>query len=616
LTIPDLTSAPATSSAPVAGASDGLARLRWLKWLAGFAVVGTVLFFVYLHLALNHGFGSDGAVLEQQAWDVLNGNPLMRGWTVADIAFYTIEIPELAVLEWLHGGIAPDVLSVAEALNLTALVLLVALLAKGRATGREGMVRALVAGGIMFAPVAGGNTALMLGNPDHLATQIPVLAAWLIVDRARPRWWVPVAVAVLLAWARMSDSIVLLEAELPLLVVCAVRIYRRGGRLREQWYELSLATAAIAAECIAQLVLVTIRAMGGFTAYPLQETFTPVALLSSHVWVTAESALLLYGADFSGFPLKGSVDLVTLVAHLIGVLLAAIATGYAIRRFSGLDPMPQVVTVMMITSLVAYTLLSEGVTASGAHDLMPVLPAGAVLAGRLLFRNPIPRRQVAVVAAVVALYAGLLTAYTVQIRPAAPQVALATWLQAHHLRYGLSNYYAASLLTVDANNHVMVAPVKRTGDQFLLSPWESTTSWYDPALHDATFFVATQMNGCPPDDASFWAAAARQTYGPPIRTYSVDGAQVLVWNYNLLDAPLTQVPMNRPSHCLAGARRHGSSRIRPSGSRRTGSAATSGPGPSNWWHCDARRPNDGSVRTRAHRCESAAAAAQGSSSAN
>jgi hypothetical protein len=181
------------------------------------------------------------------------------------------------------------------------------------------------------------------------------------------------------------------------------------------------------------------------------------------------------------------------------LLLAAIATGYAIRRFSGLDPMPQVVTVMMIISLVAYTLFSEGVTATGgAHDLMPVLPAGAVLAGRLLFRNPIPRRQVAVVAAIAALYAGLLTAYTVQIRAAAPQLALATWLRAHHLRYGLSNYYVASLLTVDANNQVMVAPVKRTRDQFLLSPWESTTSWYDPALHDATFFVATQMNGCPP----------------------------------------------------------------------------------------------------------------------
>jgi hypothetical protein len=550
LTIPDLASAPATSSAPAADGPDGPPPSSWWKWLAGLAVAGAVLFFVYLHLALRHGFGADGAVLEQQAWDVLNGNPLMRGWTVADIAFYTIEIPELAVLEWLHGGISPVVLSVAEALNFTVLVLLVALVAKGRATGREGMVRALVAGGIMFAPVAGGNTTLMLSNPDHLATQIPVLAAWLIVDRARPRWWVPVAVAALLAWARVSDSIVMLEAELPLLVVCAVRIYRRGGRLREQWYELSLAGAAIAAECIAQLVLVTIRAMGGFTAYPLQETFTPVAQLSSHIWVTVESALLLYGADFSGLPLKGNLNLVTVVVHLTGVLLAAVATVYAIRRFRGNDLMPQVVTVMMITSLLAYTLLSEGVTASGgAHNLMPVLPAGAVLAGRLLFRNPIPVRQVALVAAIVAVYAGLLTTYVVQARPAPTDVPLATWLQDHHLRYGLSDYYAAALVTVDGDDQVRIAPVKRTGDQLVLSPWESTTSWYDPALHDATFFVATQLNGCRPDDARLWAAAARQAYGPPTRTYSVDGAQVLVWNYNLLDAPLPPVQMGRPSAC-------------------------------------------------------------------
>ena len=42
------------------------------------------------------------------------------------------------MLEWLHGGISPDVLSIAEALNLTVLVLLVALVAKGRATGARG----------------------------------------------------------------------------------------------------------------------------------------------------------------------------------------------------------------------------------------------------------------------------------------------------------------------------------------------------------------------------------------------------------------------------------------------------------------------------------------------
>jgi hypothetical protein len=236
--------------------------------------------------------------------------------------------------------------------------------------------------------------------------------------------------------------------------------------------------------------------------------------------------------------------------HLAGVLLAAAAIVYAIRRFPGGDLMPQIVTVMMISSLLAYTLLSQGVTASGgAHDLMPVLPAGAVLAGRMLFRNPVPRRQVAVVAAVVALYAGLLTAYTAQIRPAPTQTPLATWLQAHHLRYGLSDYYPAALISVDGDNQLMIAPVRRTGDRLILSPWESATSWYRPALHDATFFVATQLQGCRPDDARLWAAAARRAYGPPARTYSVDGAQILVWNHNLLDASLHRVPMSRPSAC-------------------------------------------------------------------
>ena len=436
MTIPDLTSVPATAPQPVADEAAGFPPpQRWAlsqswRWPAGFAVAAIVLFFVYLHIALHHGFGADGAVLEQQAWSMLNGNPLMRGWTVADISFYSIEIPELAVLEWLHGGIAPDVLSVAEALNLTALVVLVALLAKGRATGREGLVRALVAGGIVCAPIAGANSTLMLSKPDHLATQVFVLAAWLIVERSRPRWWVPVAVAVVLAWARMNDSIVLLEAELPLLVVCAVRVYRRGGALRDQWYDLSLGAAAIAAELIAQLILVTIRAMGGFTAFPLNESFAPVSALSSHIWVTVESTLILYGADFSGLPLKGNLALLTAAAHLIGVALAAVATIYALRRFTSIDLVTQIVTAMLVASVLAYTLLGQGVTASGgAHDVMPVLPAGAVLAGRLVVRGAVPRRLLAVVAAGLALYPLLLAAVRGQRAGPGQREAAGTWLR-------------------------------------------------------------------------------------------------------------------------------------------------------------------------------------------
>lgn len=543
-----LTAPVTTGTAPSSHRAAGSSR-RWLRWPAAVAAAAIVLFFVYLQVAERIRFNSDGAVIEQQAWDMLHGNLLMRGWTFADLAFYTIEIPEFAVLEWLRGGMSPGLMDVAEALNLTVFVLLVALLAKGRATGREGMIRALIAAGIVFAPIPGPDGALLLGNPDHLATQIPLLAVWLILDRARPRWWVPVTVAALLAWARMSDSIVLLEGEIPLLAVCAVRMYRRRGSLREHRYELSLAAAAIAAEGVALLALRMIRAAGGFTAYPLQENFAPVAQLSSHIWVTAESVLALYSADFSGAALKGNLALLMPAVHLAGVLLAAVATWYAVRRFFVSDLMVQVLTVAMVTSLAAYTLLGGPTAIGGAHDLMPVLPIGAVLAGRLLTAGVIRRGLIPALAVVLALYSGFLVRDAVQPRPAVTAMPLATWLQEHGLRYGLSSYYTGSLVSVDTGDQVMAVPVKRIGNRLILSPWESTTSWYSPAQHDATFFLANQMQGCPPGDASFWVAAARRAFGPPARTYSVDGVQVLVWNGNLLSHHLATEPVSRPSAC-------------------------------------------------------------------
>jgi hypothetical protein len=536
---------------PPTPVADRAARFsqRLLRPFA-YAAGAILLFLVYLRLATRVPYGADGAVIEQQAWDMLHGNVYLHGWALADISFYTIEIPEFAVIEWLHGGMGPEVLRIAEALNLTLVVLFVALVAKGRATGREGLVRALIAAGIVFAPVPGPNGTLMLANPDHLATQIPLLAVWLIIDRARPRWWVPVAVATLLAWARMSDSIVLLEGLIPLMVVCAMRVYRRRGPLRGNWYDLSLAAAAIAAEGVAQLALRTIHAAGGYSAYPLQESVAPIAQLSTHFWVMAEDTLQLYGADISGAPLSGSLNLLIPAVHLIGVLLAVAATWYAVRRFFASDLMLQVVTAALVISVVAFTLLQHGSTPAGsAHDIMPVLPAGAVLAGRVLTSGAIRRGLLPALAVALALYAGFFTYDVTQLRPAIADASLAAWLQDQHLRYGLSDYYAASLLTVDDSGQVMVAPVKRIGDQLVLSPWLSTTSWYDPASHDATFFVATQMQNCPPGSAGLWVTAAERAFGPPVRTYYVAGAQVLVWNHNLLTDQLPAVPMGRPSAC-------------------------------------------------------------------
>ena len=71
-------------------------RPRWwvawlirLAWLAGLLAVGIGLFFCYLHVSRTARVSSDGASNALQAWAMLHSNPLLRGWTVTDVSFYT-----------------------------------------------------------------------------------------------------------------------------------------------------------------------------------------------------------------------------------------------------------------------------------------------------------------------------------------------------------------------------------------------------------------------------------------------------------------------------------------------------------------------------------------------
>ena len=172
---------------------------------------------------------------------MLHGSTLLRGWTVTDISFYTIQLPELMVAEALRG-LSPDVLHLTSALNYTLVVLGVAILARGDQRGRAGVVRALLAAGIMLAPTLGASTTSMLHDPDHTAIQIPLLAVWFLLDWDETRtvvsWGVPVGVGALLLWAQIADSITLYEGTAPLVLVCAIRMYRaRELRRRElSWW--------------------------------------------------------------------------------------------------------------------------------------------------------------------------------------------------------------------------------------------------------------------------------------------------------------------------------------------------------------------------------------------
>jgi hypothetical protein len=518
---------------------------RWI-WPASLAAAGLALFAAYLRQARTNPVMSDGASNSLQAWNMLHGNLLLHGWTLTDLSFYTIDLPEYMALELVHG-LNPGTAHAAAALTYTLVVLGTVLLAKGRATGAEGVVRAALAAVILLAPPLGATTATLISDPDHTATLVPMLVIWAVLDRARPRWWVPVLVTTLLAWAQVADPVVAYEGVLPIVAVCAFQLYRARGqtpwRLRESWYAVSLAGGSVLSVGIAELALRLIQRSGGFVLTPLNTTFASVSSLSYHLAATTQSVLIVFGADFSGDQLGVHAGIAVL--HLAGVALAAWATGRALRNFADAELLVRILAVAIVVLLVAYTTSGATIAVGGPHEIVGVLPAGAVLAGRLLAGQLMRRHQFAFVAMLLACVAVLLVHDSVQQPGRDANTRLVAWLQTHHLSYGLATYWNASSVTVDSGGAIQVRPVNRNAHGRIAPiDRDSVRSWYAPRTHDASFLVVPRSYaGCSNGSRSQWLAAAGADFGAPAASYRVGTLIVLVWPHNLLSHLARPLPV-------------------------------------------------------------------------
>jgi hypothetical protein len=349
-------------------------------------VLGAVAAFaVYLRLARTLATNSDGAAQALQAWDMLHGNPLLRGWTLGDVTFYTTELPEYMLVEAVRG-LNQDVVHVAAALTYTLAVLLAALLATGASTGREAAARALAAVGIMLAPQLAAGTLTLLSSPDHIGTSVPVLLTWVIIDRARPRWYVPVVTSLLLGWAEVADPTVFYIGVLPLVIVAAVRVGRTlagGPRARARGYDVALAAGALAGAAAAMVALHLIEAHG-FHAFPASTSLSPAGTIVGHnLGMTGDGLLLLAGADFLVWPAGVTAAFTGL--HLVGLVLGGCGIAVAAWRFPReRDLVAQVLLVGIVINLASYLAGVHAAALANTREIADVLPLGAALAGRLL----------------------------------------------------------------------------------------------------------------------------------------------------------------------------------------------------------------------------------------
>ena len=542
---------------------------RW-AWLAGFAVAAVVLFVAYLRMSRTYPATSDGADQALQAWDMLHGNWLLHGWTLGDVTYYSTEIGEYVLVEMIRG-LGADVVHIAGAMTYTLLVLAAGLLARGRATGREGLIRLLVAAGIMLAPQFGNATHLLLSQPDHLGTQLPLLLVFLLLDRAPRRWWVPVTAGAGLTWVIVADRVALLDAVVPLVVVCGARVLlgvvRHRRSLVSQWYEVSLVAATILSFAAAELVVRLISNLHGYQVTPVQSaTLAPLHSLPTRFVVTLEGILNVYGADFfhiaenspfgpglGGLPLAVGVALA--VVHLAGVALAAWGFFRAFRFFfDPADLISPVLATAITINVAGYvvSVVSDGLF--DAREILAVLPFGAVLAGRMTV-GPLARLakarlgKVRLRPVVTGGLAGVLACYLAALGYGAAQPPVADneqavipWLEAHHLTTGLGTYAESNLITLDSGGRVTIRDVAwhSTGD--LPRHFETKSSWDDPRHSFANFILTNSadhwgMDGGPNRLASMIprSAIAALHAGPPAHVYHYKTFTIMVWNHNLLD---------------------------------------------------------------------------------
>jgi hypothetical protein len=523
-----------------------MARLvRRFAWPAGLAVAAVVLFLAYLRLSNTYAEDSDQANLGLQAWDMLHGNLLLHGWVLSDVTFWTTELPQYVLVEAING-LNPATFHLAAAMTYTLALLLTVLLALGVtrrwSPGRQGLARALLAGGIMLAPQLGVGVFMLVLTVGHFGTSVPLLVTWLVLDRARPHWYLPVLAGLLLAWGAIADALVLLVGIAPLAVVALVQaatalIARRGWR--PVCYHLGLVAAAGAAAGVWAVAAPTIRALGGYTVHQVPFQVIAWSALGTHARTAGLGLLALFGASFQGAGGQPAIALAAL--HLIGVAAAALALVVTVSRFFGRGLVDQVLAVAIVAALVLYvgSNFSSGIL--NGREIGVVLPFGAALAGRTLgpwLARPRPARSwwhrgvVSFLLVVLAGYAaGLGWELTAPSVPAA-NARLASWLAAHHLTHGLSGYWQASSVTVDSAGHVTVRAITNHFSGVVPYDWETKPSWFDGRTQYANFVVLQNQPGY----FSNWdyGANVKHVFGAPAATYYTGPYTILVWDKNLL----------------------------------------------------------------------------------
>jgi hypothetical protein len=187
-----------------------------------------------------------------------------------------------------------------------------------------------------------------------------------------------------------------------------------------------------------------------------------------------------------------------------------------------------------VINLVAYVVSTQASSVIFTREISAVLPFSAVLAGRLLAERLVAARLAPILLLVLAGYLGGLAYNVAQPSVPAQNQQLTSWLEAHHLRTGLSGYWQSNVVTLTSGDAVQIRQVWAVRGFVASYHTEYKPAWYNPHQSSANFVVLAYNS--PTDYPGFTdKPAVLATFGQPAYDYHVGTRyEVLVWNKNLL----------------------------------------------------------------------------------
>jgi hypothetical protein len=500
-------------------------------WAALGWVVGCItLFAFFLRISLSSAVNSDGANNALQAWDLLHGHVLLHGWLIGDATYYTFELPVLALSELLFG--LRDLAShVASALAYGIVAVCAVALAMTNSRGPARLARCGIVIAVLAAPLLVPSDAwIALGAPDHIRTSAFLLASFLLIDRVPSARYTAPLLCVILCAGQLGDAIVGYIVVPAIVGVCAYRVL---AARKVRTADTVIGLAAIVSIPLETVVRTAMRHFGAYLMVAPQ-----IHLASPRQWphnaaLTVHAIRELFGAIVAPNAPLGVAGTIFGTGCLLAALAGLVSVIVTWRSASRAE---QFLCVAIVANIAAYEITTMP-RLFNPYEMGAVLPCGAVLAARaavLAGRAVAPARiaglrRARIAPAAAGVAALLPLAAAASTAPAAePGSTLIPWLKAHHLSYGLANYWNGSAITEEAGNKIALRTVAVHGRQAMTYDWETNTFWFNPSRNDASFVVVQR------GDPTLTAGQVIHAFGKPVSVHHVANWEILVYRANLL----------------------------------------------------------------------------------